>query len=192
MKTVYTNTLINLLEKKKSKLSITEFNENYIVVDKTPIYFSKFDDEVHFSLVKEEGSIYVEFKSSEINIDAGILGIGSDVINYKTILPIVSPQETENLKILLIFLITENKSKIEKEEFVKHLVKIHSHPNISNDALKSLFENSLLYMEKKFKEKKNKISFSDKEITIKYSLKDIDKMTEYHIVKDSMKLFEEI
>jgi hypothetical protein len=198
MKTVYTNSLINLLEIKKSKLTINEFHDDFIVIDNKPIYFFQKDEEkYHFSVQKEKNSIYIEFRSSEINIDASeILGIASTTINYKTILPIVAPSDRENLKTLLIFLLTENTDKIKKEEFISSLVQIHRHPNISETGLKNLFENAIKYMEKYLKDKKSKISFTNEEIIIKYSLGDIDKITssvkKELNKKDDIKLFEQI
>jgi hypothetical protein len=198
MKTVYTNSLINLLEIKKSKLEINKFDDNFIVINNKPIYFFQKDEEkYHFSVQKEKNSIYIEFRSSEINIDASeILGIESTTINYKTILPIVTPSDKENIKTLLIFLLTENIERIKKEEFINNLVQIHKHPNISEIGLKTLFENSVLYMEKYLKEKKNKISFTNEDIIIKYALKDIDKITSSikkdKNKKDDIKLFEQI
>ncbi len=196
MKTVYTNSLINLLEIKKSKLTINEFHDDFIVIDNKPIYFFQ-KEKYHFSVQKEKKSIYIEFRSSEINIDASeILGISPTIINYKTILPVAAPSDRENLKILLIFLLTENTDRIKKETFVSNLVQIHNHPNISEKGLKGLFENAIKYMEKYLKDKKNKISFTNEEIIIKYSLGDIDKITssvkKELSKKEDIKLFEQI
>ncbi len=197
MKTVFVNSLINLLEKIKSKSKITKFEEKYIMLDKTPIYFDSMEEKLHFSLKKEKNSVYLEFRSSEIYVDAKVLGIEPSTIDYKTILPIIIPSEKENIKILLMFLITENKDKVNKKEFIEQLVDIHLHPNIDKVALKEVFEKSIQYLEKYLKDKKNKISFTNDHIQIKYTLKDIDKLTTFtfkkdNIKKDSTKLFEGI
>jgi hypothetical protein len=192
MKTVYVNSLINLFEKSKSNFKITEFNKDYVKVNDKKVYFSKSDENTYFSLKEDKNSIFIEFRSSDIFIDAKILGIEPNSINYKTIIPTVDPQNKENLKIILILLLTENTDKINRNEFIKKLVKIHSHSNVDNDALANLFEEIMKTFEKQLKSKKSKILFTDKEIEIKYSLKDIDKMVIPSLKNDSMKFFEEI
>ena len=192
MKTVYVNSLINLFEKSKSNFKITEFNKDYIKVNDKKISFSKSDENPYFSLKEEKNSIFIEFRSSDIFIDAKILGIEPNSINYKTVIPTVDPQNKENLKIILILLLTEKAAKIGKDEFIKNLAKTHSHPNVDNDALVTLFEEIMKSFEKQLKGKKSKILFTDKDIEVKYSLKDIDKMVIPSLKKDSMKFFEEI
>jgi hypothetical protein len=192
MKTVYVNSLINLFEKSKSNLKITEFNKDYVKVNNKKIYFSKSEENPYFSLKQEKNSIFIEFRSSDIFIDAKILGIEPDSIDYKTIIPTVDPQNKENLKIILILLLSENTTKISKDEFIKNLVKTHSHANVDDNALVNLFKEIMKNFERQLKNKKSKILFADKEIEAKYSLKDIDKMIVPYLKKDSMKFFEEI